>query len=165
MQLAAGTFRCQLFCSEVKPVCHPCLSVQLLTCTLRLQRGEAGCCSGKPANSRDPSWGPGGVKGSVTELRLGNKLLGLWSNVLFHFWCCKGQLATAGQQARDPHLSSQESSWGWHCFTPQDGVLHQGYRDRWGGRAAGPPAEVDGQHWINVFLKILSYGPWGLFQK
>lgn len=33
------------------------------------------------------------------------------------------------------------------------------------GRATGSPAEVDGQHWIYVFPKAFSYGPYGLFQK
>lgn len=43
------------------------------------------CSFGDLENSRVPSWGPGGVKRSVIELRLGNKSLGLLSNMLFHF--------------------------------------------------------------------------------
>lgn len=66
----------------------------------------AGCSFGDLANSRVSSWGPGGVKGSITDKRLGNKSLGLLSSTLFDFWCYKGQLATMGQQARDPHQSS-----------------------------------------------------------
>ena len=45
--------------------------------------------------------GSGGVKGSITDLRLGKKLLGLSSNTLFHFGVTR---ESCPQQARSPEV-------------------------------------------------------------
>lgn len=62
-----------------------------------------GCAFGDLAKAKGALLGLGGVRGSVTDLRLGKKLLRLASNALFHFWRYKGQLATTGEILIGPH--------------------------------------------------------------